>query len=226
MQERQQELLKIIIKEYVKTAEPISSSWLVEKYKLPYSSATVRNEMAVLEDNNYIYQPHTSAGRVPTVKAYHFYINNFSSAKQPGAKDAKDFNKVNSGEQASLKQAAKNLADIVGLAVFWAFNRNDLYYTGISNLLSQPEFAPAHNIIDISHVIDQMEDIIDTLYSQTTTEPRILIGDDNPFGSFCGAVITKYQHNSEYGMFGIIGPARMDYDRCLGLVEYIKNNLK
>ena len=226
MELRQQELLKIIIKEYIKTAEPISSGFLVEKFRLPYSPATVRNELVKLEEEGYIHQPHTSAGRIPTIKAYQFYIRNFLSPKQPAAKDTKNFSDFRGGEEISLKQAAKDLADLAGLAVFWAFSRNDLYYTGISNLLSQPEFAPASKVIDVSHVIDQMEENINELYPQTTVEPQILIGDDNPFGAFCGAVITKYRTNSEYGMFGIIGPVRMDYDRCLGLVEYIKNNLK
>jgi len=226
MESRQQELLKIIIKEYIKTAEPISSGFLVEKFKLPYSSATVRAEMAALEEDNYIYQPHTSAGRVPTVKAYQFYLNNFLNPKQPNAKDAKNFSEVAIDNEVNLKQVAKDLAAMVELAVFWAISRNDLYYTGISNLLAQPEFAPARNVIDVSRVIDQMEEIIYKLYAHVKPEPQILIGEKNPFGAFCGAVITKYKSGAGFGMFGIIGPVRMDYDKCLGLVEYIRQNLK
>ena len=83
MEERQQKLLKIIVKEYIKTAEPISSGLLVQKFRLPYSPATVRAELVKLEEEGYIHQPHTSAGRVPTEKAYQFYVENFLSAKNP-----------------------------------------------------------------------------------------------------------------------------------------------
>ncbi len=72
--ERRQKLLQFIIDEYVNTAQPVGSGALVQKYRLPFSSATIRNEMAVLEDEGYITQPHTSAGRVPTDVGYRYYV--------------------------------------------------------------------------------------------------------------------------------------------------------
>src|SRR3989304_4980336 len=63
--ERRQRLLQFIVDEYVNTAQPVGSGAIVQKYHLPLSSATVRNEMACLEEEGYIVQPHTSAGRVP-----------------------------------------------------------------------------------------------------------------------------------------------------------------
>jgi heat-inducible transcriptional repressor len=72
--ERRQQLLQYIIDEYVGTAQPVGSGALVEKYHLPLSSATIRNEMAKLEEEGYIGQPHTSAGRVPTARGYRYYV--------------------------------------------------------------------------------------------------------------------------------------------------------
>lgn len=72
--ERRQKLLQIIIDEYVSTAQPVGSNALVEKYGLAVSSATIRNEMAHLEEEGYIAQPHTSAGRVPTDIGYRYYV--------------------------------------------------------------------------------------------------------------------------------------------------------
>ena len=72
--ERRQKLLRVIIDEYVSTAQPIGSHTLVEKYGLGVSSATIRNEMAQLEEEGYIAQPHTSAGRVPTDTGYRYYV--------------------------------------------------------------------------------------------------------------------------------------------------------
>lgn len=71
--QRMIEILKAIVDEFVDTAEPVASKTLVEKYKLPYSSATIRNEMAILEKEGYIEKPHTSAGRIPSNKGYKFY---------------------------------------------------------------------------------------------------------------------------------------------------------
>jgi heat-inducible transcriptional repressor len=72
--ERRQKLLQIIVDEYVTSAQPVGSNALVEKYRLPYSSATVRSEMAALEDQGYVTHPHTSAGRIPTDAGYRFYV--------------------------------------------------------------------------------------------------------------------------------------------------------
>lgn len=69
------EILKVVVDEYIETAEPVSSKTLVEKYKLPYSPATIRNDMAELEAEGYLEKPHTSAGREPTPKGYQFYCD-------------------------------------------------------------------------------------------------------------------------------------------------------
>jgi len=75
LDKRKKEILQAVIDEYINTAEPVSSATLVNKYGLDYSSATVRNELAELEDNGYLDKPHTSSGRVPSEKGYRFYVD-------------------------------------------------------------------------------------------------------------------------------------------------------
>ncbi len=74
LSDRRRELLRIIIQEFITLAVPVSSETLVNKYQLPYSSATVRNEMVELEREGYITHPHTSAGRIPSDKGYRYYV--------------------------------------------------------------------------------------------------------------------------------------------------------
>jgi heat-inducible transcriptional repressor len=71
---RQEEILSVIIRAYTSTPEPVSSKYVAENFNLNVSSATVRNEMAVLEELGYIYAPHTSAGRVPTENGYRYFV--------------------------------------------------------------------------------------------------------------------------------------------------------
>ena len=71
--QRMVDILKAIVDEFVATAEPVGSKTLVDKYKLPYSSATIRNDMALLEELGYLEKPHTSAGRIPSNKGYQYY---------------------------------------------------------------------------------------------------------------------------------------------------------
>jgi len=72
--ERQKLVLALIVRDYVETAEPISSGRLVDHFRLDFSPATARNEMAILEKKGYLYQPYTSAGRVPTKEGYRYYV--------------------------------------------------------------------------------------------------------------------------------------------------------
>ncbi|MGC9337169.1 MAG: heat-inducible transcriptional repressor HrcA [Candidatus Cloacimonadia bacterium] len=72
--QRQREMLKGIILEYLKTAKPVGSNAIAENYDFSLSPATIRNEMALLTQEGYLMQPHTSAGRIPTEKGYKFYI--------------------------------------------------------------------------------------------------------------------------------------------------------
>jgi heat-inducible transcriptional repressor len=74
LSERKQQILRVLVEEYIHTAIPVASDALVRKYRLNYSSATVRHELAGLEEAGLIYQPHTSAGRVPTDLGYRYFV--------------------------------------------------------------------------------------------------------------------------------------------------------
>jgi heat-inducible transcriptional repressor len=81
LDERKMDVLRAIVEDYVATQEPVGSRALVERHHLPVSPATVRNDMAVLEDEGYIRQPHTSAGRVPTDRGYRLFVDKLSRVK-------------------------------------------------------------------------------------------------------------------------------------------------
>ena len=74
LDKRQSSVLEAIVREYVRTAEPVGSMAVAERYNIAASPATVRNDMADLEQDGFIRQPHTSAGRVPTNKAYKYFV--------------------------------------------------------------------------------------------------------------------------------------------------------
>jgi len=81
LDERKLDVLRAIVEDYVATQEPVGSKSLVERHQLGVSPATVRNDMAVLEDEGYIRQPHTSAGRVPTDRGYRLFVDRLSRVK-------------------------------------------------------------------------------------------------------------------------------------------------
>ena len=89
MDDRKLEVLRAIVTDYVSSQEPVGSKALVERHDLGVSPATVRNDMAALEEEGYITQPHTSAGRIPTDKGYRLFVDRLASVKPLSAAEQK-----------------------------------------------------------------------------------------------------------------------------------------
>jgi heat-inducible transcriptional repressor len=226
MEDRAKLILRTIISEHIKSGVPVGSEILVEKYKLNISPATVRNEMSELEDNGFIRQPHTSAGRVPTPKAYHFFIENLKARKLSAKDESMILEAMGEKKETDFKKTAKLLAHLSNSAVFWAFYKNNLFYTGISNLLSQPEFSQNNLIYRTGAIIDRLDDIMDGLYDSVKFTPEIIIGEENPFGNFFSTIICKYRLGTNVGVYGLLGPIRMDYEKNSALINFIANKLQ
>ena len=108
-EERRLAVLRAIVEDYVATEEPVGSKALVERHGLGVSPATVRNDMAVLEDEGYITQPHTSAGRVPTDKGYRLFVDKLSTVKPMSAAEKRAI--------ATILDGAVDLDDVVNRSV-------------------------------------------------------------------------------------------------------------
>ena len=111
LDERKTKILKAIIRNYLETGEPVGSRTISKDSDLNLSSATIRNEMADLEEMGYILQPHTSAGRIPSDKGYRFYVDHLIEEKDNEVTQMKEFmiEHTEKVEQV-LKQVAKVLA--------------------------------------------------------------------------------------------------------------------
>jgi heat-inducible transcriptional repressor len=109
MDDRKLAVLRAIVSDYVNTREPVGSKSLVEKYQLGVSSATVRNDMAALEEDGYITQPHTSAGRIPTDKGYRLFVDRLGHLRPLSAPERRAI--------AQFFASAVDLEDVVGRTV-------------------------------------------------------------------------------------------------------------
>jgi heat-inducible transcriptional repressor len=117
MDERKFAVLRAIIEDYVATQEPIGSKSIVERHRLKVSPATVRNEMAVLEDEGYIVQPHTSAGRIPTDKGYRTFVDRLNEVRALSTAESKAITQVLQGAvdlDDVMQKTVKLLAQLTG----------------------------------------------------------------------------------------------------------------
>ena len=113
LSERKKRILRSIIEAHIEMGEPIGSKYLVSSAAIPFSSATIRNEMSELEEMGYLEQPHTSAGRIPTRLGYRFYVDSLLEKYAMTTNEIAQINallKVKMGELDRILLAASNLA--------------------------------------------------------------------------------------------------------------------
>lgn len=121
---RKEKILKAVVERYIVSCEPISSSEIRDEHLPELSSATIRNELAALEEMGYLAQPHTSAGRVPTAEAYRLYVDKLMPKRKLSSKELRLVKKYFSGKITEiddiLKKSAKlisEITDLTGVAV-------------------------------------------------------------------------------------------------------------
>lgn len=227
--ERRNALLSAIIKEHVLSGQTVASKAIVDKYHFSLSPATVRNEMVELENEGYIYQPHTSAGRIPTEKGWKFYIENFLKDIELSNQEKSTLDHILKHQGLSyevmIKNVAKGLAELSRDAVFVGFSPDNFYYTGLSQLFRQPEFQRLDLVCHVTDIVDHFDEVIKNFFDDVagSTETKILVGTNNPFGKECSSIVSSYPIGKDkHGVFGVLGPMRMNYENNLALVKYVK----
>jgi len=225
---RQEDVLSLIVKRYVETAEPVGSRFIAKQLGL--SSATIRNVMSDLEDAGYVMHPHTSAGRVPTDKGYRYYIESLMHVRTVNdalAKSVKtEYNHASRSLEDVLQRTShliSNLTNYVGVALFSEYHK--LYLDGASRIVEQPEFKDFKKLYVILRCLEEKHDIMELLANDFDTEKlTIHIGKDNQRSplSECSIVTRGYKVKGKVsGRVGVIGPKRMLYEKVIPTVEYL-----
>lgn len=220
---RQKQLLKDIIENHIITSEPVGSKLLAGKKKWCLSPATLRNEMAVLEKEGLLMQPHISAGRTPTAAGYQYYRDNFLKPTLLNKQTKDALVNAYKGAKAlddKIKLLAKTLANISDEAIIVAFGKRYIYYTGLCHLVEQPEFFGKNEIYDMIAVLDDCEPVVNDLLENMSNKIYILIGSENPFIEFCSFTTIPFQYAHERAFIGVLGPMRMDYNKNYSLAEF------
>ncbi len=224
---RKKRVFRAVVREYVESAEPVGSHTIVVKYRLGVSPATIRNDMADLEAEGLLEQPHISAGRVPTEKGYRFYVEQFvdpASAQPTGRQRLLEaFAELDKSAERVAKELARAAAELADETVLVSFGPDRTYLSGVSNLFNKPESRESEMPAAMSHVIDDMDRVMDDLRRRMSSDVEVLIGEENPFGSLFSSVVTRLNGpDADDGIFGILGPKRMDYDANVALARFIR----
>jgi len=228
MTDRQEQILRSIVEQYAEIAAPVGSLLLAKLFGV--SSATIRAEMARLEEMGYIEQPYTSAGRIPTDKGYRYYVNKVADYADASVNNMSLMDRsaraidarIRSAGMASktIKSAVDSLVEITRNLAIGTIG-DQLYMSGIANLFMQPEFAGGNAVQQVASLLDNLEP---WLYEAAPNKPlSVYIGAENPVGksSGCSLIVCKYRSPySDNSYIGVVGPTRQNYAQTMNLVKY------
>lgn len=226
MTDRQSKILAAIIEQYAEIASPVGSVMLAKLFGV--SSATIRSEMARLEDMGMIVAPHTSAGRIPTDKGYRYYVNQITELHAEEASGIMDRSTraieahVNSHLDKSdraIRSAVDSLVELTGNLGFATIG-SELYMSGIGTLFSQPEFLEGRHVQAVARLLDNIEPWLREAAPNQAL--NVFIGSENPIGKSSGATLIISKFSSPYSdksYIGVIGPTRQNYVRTMQLVR-------
>ncbi|MBI4426678.1 MAG: hypothetical protein HY567_03810 [Candidatus Kerfeldbacteria bacterium] len=226
LSDRQHRILTDVIRTYVRQAHPIASQALQEDRHLDLSPATIRHEMLELERGGYLSQPHTSAGRIPTLKAWRHYLEHQLSDRPVSKHVRAELRMVARADQSAeelLKRLAQTLADYTQQAVFVAFDQHDTYYTGISKLFAQPEFDEVDDIRAISRVVDRLDEVMPRYFRLMERDVEVLLGPESHLSDACSLILSRLPRRPS--LLGVLGPLRQDYDNHVSLLRFTRTLL-
>ncbi len=225
--ERQIQILRSVIEEYIQTALPVGSETLEKKHNMAASPATIRNEMLRLEKLGYLKKPHTSAGRIPTPLAMKFYVNQLIKEKElTVAEEVAMKERVwdyREEENRFLRMANKALAEKTRALAITVTEDGQVFTAGYANLLEMPEFFEIDITRDLLSALDEYEILSHLFATNPEDQVCVLLGEDlgarlaGPYG----CVFTRFQTPLQTkGEMGIIGPARLNYMHIIPTVRY------
>ncbi len=232
---RTETILCALIESYMANAGPVGSERLRQQHGLPWSSATIRNELAAMESQGLLTHSHTSAGRTPTAVGMRYYVDFLLGSAEVTmvTRDRVNQALAAAGEdplQLSLivSQLLSRLSHHVSLVQALHEGNKNCVIAGKENFLGQPEFSDSLKLKDFFRVLEE-QDVQDCIFRSTLTSGpvHVSIGSEHLPESYrelfedISLVTSAFGRNGRTtGAIGVIGPKRMDYRKMIPLVDY------
>ena len=211
LEERKENILDFIVRDYVEGASPVSSGKINRSYK-PYrmSPATIRAIMGELDEEGYLAQPHTSAGRVPTKKGYQYFIEYLISTTDPNASLRRECEECVDDVEELTDMLARHLRAFTMISVFDIMEHR--MRRGLPEVLRQPEFYDHRMTTLFAEAIEELDS---ALPSMKTHQPHVTI---NQFSM----ISTSFENRAgRRYTIASLGPQRMDYEKAHSLMNYL-----
>ena len=226
--QRQIDILRSIIEEYINSAEAVGSETIEKKYNLSASPATIRNEMVKLTEYGYLKKLHSSAGRAPTAMGLKFYVRELMKEKELSTVEEVALKEkvwdYRDTMQRFLKEMTKSLAEKTNTLAIAVTDQGEIFASGYANILDMPEFFDIDVTKTLLEALDEYDCFKNIFQSISDDEDtHVLIEDElgaqlkGPYGF----VFSHYQTPMHVqGNIGVLGPARLNYTLIIPTVRY------
>ena len=226
---RQIQILKLIVEEFIQTAEPVGSESLDKKYNLGVSPATIRNEMVYLTKHGYLTKSHSSAGRLPTSLALKLYVNELMKEKELSVADEVSVKErvweARNDPEALIAALTKILAERSRALGIIMDDEHRLYHSGYANLLEMPEFYDIRVMRDVLNLIEEEKSLDEIFkYGATENQVRVIYGQElgNKNLEPIGMIYTDVQTGQGSFHLAVLGSSRFDYPYVVPMMRYFK----
>ena len=232
--EREEEILNFILRDYIRSAQPISSSRISDAGRVEVSPATIRNTMLELDEKGFLEKPHTSAGRVPTDKAYRYFVDFLMEPRSANRRAEQTINaaakKIRQSHELMFENLSKAISSelklFTGIASFGDEARVSGF--GLHDVLEEPEFSSHDLSVEFAKLVDNLHEVAESYFDKTSLGARAFIGNENPTrdAKSFSSVALKFK-NDELGECVVfsLGPKRMNYERAFALLDFAVEDL-
>ncbi len=230
--ERQKSILERVIEEHINSAYPVSSQLIEKNYDFRVCPATIRSEMQRLTESGFLYQPHTSAGRIPTDKGYRFFVDNLLEKGISELEDVFKIEEMLEQEKEDIFRFVAHLSRFLAmassnLAAIHLFEKDFFWKEGWEEILREPEFEEKDFVFHFTEFLKNFEK--DVKNFNMDSEIKVYIGKENPFSKANDfSIITTRCHfpDKEEGIVSLLGPKRMPYGKNISLINCIAKMLE
>jgi len=233
--------LNFIIKKYVKTAKPVGSALVAKRGGFELSPASLRSEMYELEKAGYLSHLHTSGGRVPTDKAYRYFVNNLlENDSEPTINEKRKIKTAinSSSDPYRLNQGiARILSELSdNLIITKVLDDDNFYKVGLASLFEMPEFREFDRVFRLASFFDEFDRIFEKVErdffgdfeDEKLSGFNVFIGRENSLPGIRDETIMTVRYDLPEGLEGLltlVGPTRMDYGKNISLIKYTTEQL-
>jgi transcriptional regulator of heat shock response len=229
---RQAYLLGLVVRDFVRLAQPVGSETILTRHGMGVSPATVRCELARLEAAGLLTHPHTSAGRVPTVAGYRYFVEYLMSSA--GLSEAQQitirhqFHQAGADLERWMRLSATVMAHTSGAAGLVASEDDQasprLYHAGLVQILDDPEFTDSARLREVVEILEHGQGLEPIMARLPRRGVQVIIGGEPPLerAPHVTLVLSRFGAASRpRGVLGVVGPMRLPYERAVPTVGFV-----